>query len=106
MIKKILTDSGFIEGKTFKEIRFIKPPKETYAVYMDSFTARGADGLNLIKDHDYTIEVYSDTPDPEAERRIEKSFDDLGLEYEKSERYWIQSEQLYQVVYNFNFIEK
>ena len=106
MVKNVLTNAGFIEGKTFKEIRFIKPPKETYVVYMDSFTARGADGLNLIKDHDYTIEVYSDTPDPEAEGRIEKSLDDFGLEYEKSERYWIQSEQLYQVVYNFNFIEK
>lgn len=106
MIKQILTDSGFIEGKTFKETRFIKPPKETYTVYMDSFTARGADGLNLVKDHDYTIELYSDTPDPGAERRIEKSLDTYGLEYEKSERYWIQSEQLYQVVYNFNFIEK
>ena len=106
MIKKILTDSGFIEGKTFKETRFIKPPKETYAIYMDSFTGRGADDLNLIKDHDYTIELYSDVPDPDAEGRIEKSLDNLGLEYDKSERYWIQSEQLYQVVYNFNFIEK
>jgi hypothetical protein len=106
MIKAILTASGFIEGKTFKETRFIKPPKETYAIYLDSFTARGADGLNLLKDHNYTIELYSDTPDPEAERRIEKSLDNFGLEYEKSERYWIQSEQLHQIVYNFNFIEK
>lgn len=106
MIKQILTASGFVEGKTFKETRFIKPPKGTYAIYLDSFTARGADGLNLLKDHDYTIELYSDTPDPEAEGRIEKSLDNLGLEYEKSERYWIQSEQLHQIVYNFNFIEK
>ena len=106
MIKKILTDSGFIEGKTFKETRFIKPPKETYAVYMDSYDKRGADGLNLIKDHTYTIELYSDTPDTEAEERIEKNLDNLGFEYEKSDRDWIQSEQLYQVVYNFNFIEK
>ena len=106
MIKQILTASGFIEGKTFKETRFIKPPKETYVIYLDSFIARGADGLNLIKDHNYTIELYSDTPDPEAEGRIEKSLDTFGLEYEKSERYWIQSEQLHQIVYNFNFIEK
>ena len=106
MIEKILTDSGFVEGKTFKETRFIKPPKGTYVIYLDSFIARGADGLNLIKDHNYTIELYSDTPDPDAERRIEQSLDNFGLEYEKSERYWIQSEQLHQIVYNFNFIEK
>ena len=106
MVKHVLTSAGFEEGKTFKETRFLKPPKTTYAVYMDSFTRRGADGLNLIKDHNYTIELYSYTPDPEAEARIENTLDGLGLEYDKDDRYWIQEEQLYQVVYTFNFIEK
>lgn len=106
MVKRILTGAGFEEGKTFKETRFLKPPKTTYAVYMDSFTRRGADGLNLIKDHNYTIELYSYTPDPEAEARIEVILDELGLEYDKDDRYWIQEEQLYQVVYTFRFIEK
>ena len=106
MVKKILTDAGFVEGITFKETRFLKPPKTTYAVYMDSFTRRGADGLNLIKEHNYTIELYSDTPDPEAEAKIEASLDKFGLEYDKDDRYWIHEEQLYQVVYTFNYIEK
>lgn len=106
MVKRVLTSAGFVENETFKETRFLKPPKTTYAVYMDSFTRRGADGLNLIKDHDYTIELYSNTPDPEAETRIEESLDNLGLEYEKDDRYWIHEEQLHQVVYRFNFIEK
>lgn len=106
MVKQILTGAGFIENETFKETRFLSPPKTTYAVFEDSFTRRGADNLNLIKDHDYTIELYSYTPDPEAEARIEEMLDNLGIEYEKSPRYWIESEQLYQVVYTFNFIEK
>ena len=106
MVKRVLTGAGFEEGKTFKETRFLKPPKTTYAVYMDSFTRRGADGLNLIKEHDYTIELYSYTPDPEAEARIETILDELGLEYNKDDRYWIQEEQLYQVVFTFRFIEK
>ena len=107
MVKKVLTGAGFVEGKTFKETRFITPPKKsTYAVYMDSFTGRGADGLNLIKDHDYTIELYSYAPDPEAEKKLEKSFDNLGLEYTKNDRIWLQEEQLYEVVYNFSSIEK
>ena len=106
MVKRVLTGAGFVEGKTFKETRFLKPPTTTYAVFMDSFTSRGADGLNLIKDHDYTIELYSYTPDPEAERKIEASLDALGLEYSKDDRYWLQTEQLYQVVYTFNYIEK
>lgn len=106
MVKQVLTGAGFEEGKTFKETRFLKPPKTTYAIYTDSFTRRGADGLNLIKEHDYTIELYSYTPDPEAEARIETILDELGLEYNKDDRYWIQEEQLYQVVYSFRFIEK
>lgn len=106
MVKRVLTGAGFVENKTFKETRFLKPPKTTYAIYMDSFTRRGADNLNLIKDHDYTIELYSYAPDPEAEVKIEAMLDELGLEYDKATRYWIQEQQLFQVVYTFNFIEK
>ena len=106
MVKEVLTGAGFVEGKTFKETRFLKPPKTTYAVYMDSYTRRGADALNLVKEHDYTIELYSDTPDPEAEARLENTLDNLGVEFDKDERYWIQEEQLYQVIYNFSHIEK
>lgn len=106
MVKKVLTGAGFVENETFKETRFLKPPKTTYAVYFDSFTRRGADGLNLIKDHYYTIELYSYKVDPKAEAKIEAMLDELGLEYEKADRVWIQEEQLYQVVYTFNHIEK
>ena len=106
MVKRVLTGAGFVEDETFAETQFITPPNTTYAVYHDSFTRRGADGLNLIKEHDYTIELYSEFPDPEAEARIEAMLDSLGIEYDKADRYWIQEEQLYQVVYTFNFIEK
>ena len=106
MVKKILTEAGFVEGETFEETQFISPPQSTYAVFMDSFTRRGADRLNLIKDHSYTIELYSEFPDPEAEARIEAILDKYAIEYEKDDRYWIQSEQRYQTVYRFNFVEK
>ena len=106
MVKQILTGAGFKEGKTFKETRFLTPPKSTYAVFMDSFTRRGADGLNLIKEHSYTIELYSYTPDPGAEARIEATLDNYGIEFSKEDRYWINEERLYQVVYEFDFIEK
>ena len=106
MVRRVLTGAGFEEGKTFKETRFLKPPKTTYALFMDSYTRRGADGLNLITDHMYTIELYAYKADPEAEARIEAMLDQLGLEFEKDERYWIQEEQLYQTVYRFDYIEK
>lgn len=106
MVKKILTGAGFVEDETFKETRFLDPPDCTYAVYMDSYEGRGPDGLNLIKDHTYTIELYSTKADPTAEANIEEMLNAYGIEYEKSERYWLNSEQLFQVVFTFDFIEK
>lgn len=106
MVKKILTEAGFVEGETFEETQFINPPDTTYAVFMDSFTRRGADGLNLLKDHSCTIEIYSEFPDPEAEARLEAKLDEYAIEYEKSDRIWIQAEQMYEVVYTFDFTEK
>jgi hypothetical protein len=73
---------------------------------MDSYTRRGADAVNLITEHDYTIELYSYDPDNGAEKRIENSLDYYSIPYEKESRYWLQEEQLYQVIYTFNFIEK
>lgn len=106
MVKKILTAAGFIENETFRETRFIKPPRTTYAIYLDSYERRGADNLNLVRDHSYTIELYSYFPDSDAESKIEVALDALGIAFDKTERYWIQSEQLYQIVYTFNYIEK
>ena len=106
MVREILTGAGFVEGKTFKETRFISPPKSTYAIFIDSYTSRGADGKNLIKEHNYSIEMYCSKPDPTSEGKIEEMFDTFGIEYDKSERYWLETEQLYQIVYSFNFIEK
>lgn len=106
MVKDILTEAGFIENKTFRECRFLTAPSTTYAIYLDSYESRGADDRNLIKVHDYTIELYSYAPDPEAEKKLEASLDSRGLAYVKNERDWLESEGLYQVIYEFEFIEK
>lgn len=106
MVKEILTRAGFVEGKTFKETRFLKPPVGTYAIYLDSYNRRGSDDLNFIKEHSYTIELYSSTPDKSKELAIEEALDAYGIDYSKQDRYWIQEEQLYQVVYDFDYIEK
>lgn len=106
MVNKILTEAGFVEGETFIETQFTNPPRTTYAVFHDSFTRRGADGLNLLKEHNTTIEIYSEFGDPEAEARVETILDKYGVEYDKADRYWIQAEQLYQTVYTFDFVEK
>lgn len=106
MVHKILTSAGFVINQTYKETRFLKPPRETFAVFLDACEIRGADNVNGIEDHDYSIELYEYTPDPEAEKRIEAQFDLYGIPYEKQTRYWVQDEQLYQVIYDFSYTIK
>lgn len=111
MVKQILAGAGFVEDETFRETRFLSPPKSvTYAVYMDSFKCGGADNIALIKRHSVTIELYEYAPDPEAEARVETMLNEyyplMSDEWEKQDRYWIEEEQLYQVIYNFDYVEK
>ena len=102
MVDKILEPTGI----PYKESRFLTPPKTTYAVYDDSVNRRGADNVNLLTQHDITIELYEYEKDPESESLIEAQLDLLGIEFVKQARYWIHEEQLYQVVYEFSYISK
>lgn len=102
MIKNILTAAGI----EFRQTRFPSPPAGTYAVYMDDVSTDGPDYINRIYTHDYTIEVYEPTPDDAAEQAIEAALDAAGLRWTKQDRYWLQSEQRYQVIYEFTHIEK
>lgn len=106
MVNKILTEAGFELNKTYKQTRFLKPPQTTYAIYEDTVNRRGADDVNLITDHDVNIELYEYTPDADAEKRLEAVFDKLGIEYIKQARYWIDNEQIYQLIYEFSYTEK
>lgn len=102
MLNKILEATGI----PYKESRFLKPPKTTYAIFNDAISRRGGDNINLLSQHDITIELYEYDKDPEAEKKIEDQFDANGIEYEKQPRYWLQEEQLYQVVYDFTYHQK
>lgn len=102
MVKNILDQANIKNCET----RFIQPPQTTYAVYHDSYNAGGADNMNLFKEHDYTIELYSYEVDKDAEKRIEAILKERGIDYEKQERYWIEEEQLYQVIYEFSMLLK
>ena len=102
MVNTILKATGL----PYKESRFLKPPSKTYAIFNDAVERRGGDNINLLSQHDVSIELYEYSPDPVSEKAIEDQFDELGIEYTKAPRYWIQAEQIYQVVYDFSYIEK
>ena len=102
MINTILNAAGV----PFRRSRFLKPPAGTYAVYMDDVTTDGPDGMNRIFNHDVTVEVYEANPDDKTEAAIEAALDAQGLHYTKQDRYWLQEEQRYQVIYEFSYIIK
>ena len=106
MVEAILTAAGFVKNETYRETRFLKPPNQTYAVYNDNRTIRGADYLNLVTAHNVGIELYEYAPDPDAEQRLENQFDAFGLEYIKQPRYYLNEEQLYQVIYEISYTLK
>ena len=102
MINEILKPTGL----PYKESRFLKPPTKSYVVYNDSIDRRGGDNINLVSQHNITLELDEYEKDLEAEKAIEDSLDANGIEYEKQSRYWIAEEKIYQVVYDFTYIQK
>ena len=103
MIPEILTAAGVKHRRN----RFPSPPQGTYAIWMDDVTTDGPDGMAPgIFTHDCTIEVYETRPDDATEAAIEAAMSARGLHWSKQDRYWITQEQMYQVVYEFTYIEK
>ena len=102
MIKEILNAAGLQSRRS----RFLKPPAEKYAVYMDNVDTDGLDGINRIFTHNITLEVYAPTQDEALEEKIEAELNIRGLRWEKQDWYWLQTEQRYQLVYEFSYIIK
>lgn len=104
MIETIMMAAGIATRRT----RYQSAPATAYAVYHDSVTTDGPDGINAIHIHDYTVEIYTHTPEEAdtAEANMEKALDAAGKMWSKQDRYWLQSERLYQTVYEFTHIEK
>ena len=102
MVNKILTAAG-VRGRRG---RFTGNRPSTYVVWMDDITTDGPDGFPRVLRHDVTLELYEDKPDDKAEAAIEAAIAAEGLQYAKQDLYWIQSEQMYQVIYEITYYEK
>ena len=74
-------------------------PEPPFVVYLypntDNFAA---DGIAYFKKDRLHVELYTDSKDIGLEQQIEDVLDAHGLFYNKSE-VWIQSERLYEVLY-------
>ena len=104
MVNKILTAAGI----PYRRGRFTSPVKGcSYIVYMDDTATDGPDDkpTGLIW-HDITVELYEFKPDDAAEAALEAAIAASGLQYTKQDRYWLQTEQMYQLIYEFRYKEK
>lgn len=101
---EILTASGIAYHRRG---RFVKPPGGTYAVWTDDITTDGPDGMPpSIFHHNVTVELYELRPDDAAEASLEAQMSARGLHWTKQDRFWIASEQMYQIIYEYSYIEK
>nr|DAT75060.1 MAG TPA: tail completion protein [Caudoviricetes sp.] len=74
------------------------PPFICYLIpNSDNFSA---DGRAYYKINEIHIELYTDCKDLSAEQKVEVVLDEHGIFYEKTE-VWIESENLYEVLYTF-----
>ncbi|MDE5564046.1 MAG: hypothetical protein K2I93_02730 [Oscillospiraceae bacterium] len=99
MVNEILKASGI----PYRRTRFLKPPSGNYAVFTDDVDTDGPDGIAAIYHHNITVELYTRTPDVQAEMAIENAIVSHDLQFEKQAAYWIPAEQLYQVIYEFEY---
>lgn len=103
MIDEIMTAAG-IQGRGS---RFVKPPAGTYAVWFDDLETDGPDGMPpRIFRHNVTVELYEPKKDDAAVTALEAELTARGLHWTKQDRLWIKSEQMYQTIYEFTYIEK
>lgn len=98
-ILKIIEDMGlpfayshFAEGES---------PNPPFMVYLFPKNKHfGADGYVYHKNTEVDLELYTDKKDLKLEDKIEDILDREKIYYEKSE-VWIESERLYEVLYEF-----
>lgn len=102
MVKEIMDATGI----KHRETRFKQPPSGTYAVWGDFIQARGADDALLVEEHSSTIELYTDSIDTAAEALIEAELAIKAQAYEKSDHTWLDKEQKYMTVYQFEHTVK
>lgn len=103
MVNDIFDEAGI----PYRRGRFTGAKAATYAVYMDDLASEGADrSPHLIIRHDITIELYESKPDDAAEAALENAISARGAQWIKQDRIWLQTEQLYQVIYEFSYFEK
>lgn len=98
-IVEILKETGLpFAYDHFEEGESPEPPFFCYLLPESSNFS--ADGKVYLKVTVVNLELYTDSKDPDTEKKIEDILDKSRIYYEKTE-VWIESEKLYEILYTF-----
>ena len=87
-----------------EELQFRESPDPPFIEFLFPGTDNVfADNKVWQKVNQLNIELYTDEKSPETEEKIEDILDSYEIPYEKSE-YWIESEKMYEVLYQTEII--
>lgn len=83
---------------------FTDPPTPPYLVYLFAYSNDlMADNINYQDISNFQVELYTKTKDLTSEKRVEDKLKELQLPYSKIET-WIDTEKLFQVIYEIQLI--
>lgn len=82
-------------------------PTPPYIIYLTPYSTNfGPDNKKaMIVNKRLQVELYTSIKDIAAENKLESVLSNANIQYDKTEGY-IESEKLYQIIYEFNLIEK
>ena len=100
-VKEMLEETGL----KVAEDCFLRAPALPYIVFLEKSNCNGADNKVFILERDITVELYSGKIDKEKESQLEEILIKNYIEFRKN-RTWIDSEKVFQTVYDFNLYEK
>lgn len=92
-------------GLPTAEVAFTKPQKLPFIAILDRTDEDGDDYHARVMSHDLTVELYTERIDHEHEKKLEAAFTKQNWKISK-DRTWIQSEKMFETIYNTNFMEK
>ena len=100
-VKEMLEETGL----NVAENCFFRPPSLPYIVFLEEENNSGADNKICISERTITVELYSSKINKEKENELEEILIKNYIEFRKN-RTWIDSEKLFQTLYDFNLYEK
>jgi hypothetical protein len=92
-------------GLKVSEERFLKPPPLPYIVFTENKDVSGSDDKNCIASRDISIELYALKVDHPSEDLIESLLNQKAISF-KRDRLWLDTEMMFETVYDFNLVEK